>query len=297
MRRRRNYSQSSLELLLDTMTNAFGGVLFLAILIAVQLQERSFSNNPEAEMERHVEMIKLAGRKEVLTTKLQWLEEQASRPSVDAGSGEELDEANISEVADIDARYQEFLAQRDGLSMKLTEKEQRLKEKKKAARERLAELEKDKINQDEVVSLLTQLEAKRAELESEQDKRTISGKLPVRRRAGNLREYHLVVRYGRVYSVKINGELNTRDFTLVNRTFIPKPTHGTRIEEFADRPRLRALPLQNYITIFVWEDSFGRFQAVKNALVKQGFKYRLQLLRNEDELYVGGGGGSDGMVQ
>ena len=110
MRRRRNYSPSSLELLLDTMTNAFGGVLFLAILISVQLKQRSFSSNPEVGTERQVEMIQLAGRKEVLTTKLQWLEDQASRPSVAEGSGEELDEVKLSELADIDARYQEFLS-------------------------------------------------------------------------------------------------------------------------------------------------------------------------------------------
>ena len=49
-RRRKNSEESSLELLLDTMCNTFGGVMFIAISIFVIISGMTQSNSPESKL-------------------------------------------------------------------------------------------------------------------------------------------------------------------------------------------------------------------------------------------------------
>ena len=51
MRRRRSGGDGddSLELLLDTITNAFGGIVFLAILVIILLQNSSETSTPASK--------------------------------------------------------------------------------------------------------------------------------------------------------------------------------------------------------------------------------------------------------
>lgn len=50
-------SAESLELLLDTVTNTFGGILFLALLVAILLQKTSPSPSADDSNENQVEPL------------------------------------------------------------------------------------------------------------------------------------------------------------------------------------------------------------------------------------------------
>ena len=50
-------SAESLELLLDTVTNTFGGILFLALLVAILLQKTSPSPSADDSNESQVEPL------------------------------------------------------------------------------------------------------------------------------------------------------------------------------------------------------------------------------------------------
>jgi len=65
-RRRTTEASSSLDLLLDTMTNAFGGVLFLAILLSIQLKDRSVISADLPDFESKITRLELQ-RDELLT--------------------------------------------------------------------------------------------------------------------------------------------------------------------------------------------------------------------------------------
>ena len=68
-RRRRTETDSSLELLLDTMTNAFGGVLFLAILISIQLKDRAEVSAEQPDLKS--EITRLESEKAVLEMQIE----------------------------------------------------------------------------------------------------------------------------------------------------------------------------------------------------------------------------------
>ena len=53
--KRPNSEDSSLELLLDTMCNTFGGVMFIAISLAVMVSLRSAFSNPVTDNTERLE--------------------------------------------------------------------------------------------------------------------------------------------------------------------------------------------------------------------------------------------------
>jgi TolA-binding protein len=55
--RRRQEEDSSLELLLDTMCNTFGGVMFIAISLAVMLSMRSAVNAVPADTSAEIRAV------------------------------------------------------------------------------------------------------------------------------------------------------------------------------------------------------------------------------------------------
>ena len=71
MRRCKGHHGSSMDLLLDTITNTFGGVLFLAILVAVLLQITGYNvEQPEEPQISEAELRRLETDLSVTVSKL-----------------------------------------------------------------------------------------------------------------------------------------------------------------------------------------------------------------------------------
>ena len=79
--KRRRPADSSLELLLDTICNTFGGVLFLAILVCILLHNTGHSNSHQQNGPRFTEadVIELVRRQQELESALEGLRSAAAQ--------------------------------------------------------------------------------------------------------------------------------------------------------------------------------------------------------------------------
>lgn len=303
MSRRRAVKQDSLELLLDTICNTFGGVLFIAIMVVMLLAQSA--HGPEAV--------------------------------VPAPSPEEL-EAQSRELAELSAevlRKQEIQASQAALVQSLAPDAIReLIERRKTL---LAELAKQQASVDaqqaqnatvvasvartqaEIDKLLADLKAAQRQeaeartlLASEQQGRIKDVRLPRQHRASDKRELALILRYGRLYlwhdydlTLRRTG-LNLRDFVIISDegdhlVTRPKPTAGIPLD---DTPESRAAIdklLRRFdhrrfaLGTIVRPDSYGAFQHFRSRALALGFEYRL--LPTDTDSQISDRGGSGGLVQ
>ncbi|MBW3599840.1 MAG: hypothetical protein KY475_21535 [Planctomycetes bacterium] len=286
--RRRSHPPDSLDLLLDTITNAFGGILFLAILVVLLLQlsrQRLASDvtpvardgNRLAQLHAEIEM-----RRRTLETQEKLLDpfspEAAQKALDDIESLRASREAlriRIAAARDSISQLQLEVAEAEAAPVKLAE-----------ATEKAQEL------------LATEQEALKSEIAS----RRQTARLPRLRSTSKL-ETAAVLRYGRFYLVHRNGDLinrrlNADDFVVTQEdgasiTIVPKPYAGLPVnqtQEFKTRLRARLAGHDSrtvYLAIGVWTDSFGDFVHLKNALVELGFEYRLILLSEGEAIIQG----------
>ncbi len=287
MRRTRS-THGSLELLLDTITNTFGGVLFLAILVAMLLQFSSSEADTSAP--EPVDLVELAELRDDLTSARAELKSwqravaaQAAMRKTVAPAGLETELARVDELS---SRRNELLDQRLLLLQQIGD-----------GRATTGQIQAELLSLDEsLASARTKIEQGKAALASEMKTRTRTARLPsvhLTLKTG----FVLVMRYGRLYTVYEPGRdspyarLNLDDFVVVKDAdqihVTPKPYAGIIANEDENfrTALLEALtgidPGGYYLAIGVWEDSFDRFGSLKNVLVDMGFEYRLIPMEEE----------------
>lgn len=301
-RRRRAASGDSLELLLDTICNTFGGIVFIALLIVLLLRETG-SQTTVAPLESVSpdEIERLAGDLESITAEL-----AALRTA-------EADVARRSETFAPDD-VQDLLKQRNTLAAQAgqlqTDRDRRISANASTTaklirgeselQKRLAELPVDRKD-------VAQLEA---ELEAARESKVEEIRNPLVRGATVPRNLGLIVRYGRVYvwhRYSADGwrvGLNTEDFVVVadqgdKLVTHPDPTKGVPLTPEAAtaetlRQRLRPFPSARwYCEIVVRPDSFDEFKVLRDTLIAEGYEYRLM----PTDVSVVDRGGSGGRVQ
>lgn len=301
--RRRPAGESSLELLLDTICNTFGGVLFIAMLVAVLVQNSSLA--PSAAPDPGPSAAELiAGQSELADL----LDRLAALRAAAAQQSELLRQFAMPENTALLDELKSVTAQRDAL----LDRRLRLVE---AAAERQVRI-------DQIAEELRQLDTRlkqvgdelteaEAALRSEIAARTQSARLP-RLRNTFKQEIGIIVRYGRLYLWHRYGPsgvregLNTDEFVVLGPTSrgirtTPKPYAGVPIAgdetaRAAIRGRLaRFDPAWAYLAVVVWDDSFAHFQDLKTVLIDASFEYRLMPLIEGESIYDRGGPG--GRVQ
>jgi hypothetical protein len=283
-RRSEDSSAGSLDLLLDTICNTFGGILFLAILVVILLQT--------TQTEREGTAVESAPNQEQLTV-LQ-LELTSALTELDAlrvANDIQTQQANALRTGDERQEREELArltAERNALASQRLETLQQMADRQteiNTIQTALASLDFELVAASQGVSKLE------SGLKSELKSRSRNATLP-QAKATSKQETALVVRYGRVYFVYrpnrfgTDRELNARDMIVVGEDgefarVIPKPYAGIKIEdtdEFSGKLR-EALQSYNsehyYLALGVWEDSFREFAHLKAALVELGFQYRL----------------------
>lgn len=300
MRRRSRSRDSSLELLLDTITNTFGGILFIAILVSLMLQTTSRQILQEAaghEPMPPLEQARLEIRIDELRGEAEAFGKRIAAAAQDRRAGG--DTAPLQEFEAATAALQAALDDRAKAAAGILELQRQAAE----YREKLATLEQQRASADtRFAAAERQLTAARTEaaalaaavLALEQVaaavvERTVS--LP------NLRpsakdEVGLYLRFDRLFQMHAwqDGRRmgpNADQFVIVpiegedgvRQVARPKPTAGLPVTAGTVRDALPQLlrpfpPGRFVVSLIVFDDSFDVFQLVKGAIVDAGYEYR-----------------------
>lgn len=305
MRRRQAVKQESLELLLDTICNTFGGVLFIAILVVLLLQQTS--RRPPGEAPSQEPPVSPEALR-ALSAELASVTAQTARLRATRASQEELTSAFApQEVRAAITTRNELSAEEDALRTKVDELQ--------AANASLAaEVEATRSANAQVQATLQdavqQRESLQAALQRERKGREQTARLPVLRSAGLKREIGVVLRYGRIYvwhrydAAYNRLGLNTDDFVVVDEAgeslvTSPRPLGGVPLDGTAGSQAalrqmlLRFNPRTCYFAAIVRPDTYGHCQHFRDAALQLGFEYRLMPCEAHTQVTDRGGKGGD----
>jgi hypothetical protein len=322
MSRRKRTADSSLELLLDTICNTFGGVLFLAILICVLLRMASPVAELVTEPDRTTpeEMQALESQLDALVAEIETL--QAAQAQQDEIAEKLIDPAQkdlFNEVSKERAERHRLLQDRlrtvaevhktqrstaallkdlEALRKNLDTTRQEIKDKRAELAQAHAERDKLALKADELLTAMQKAQARTAPLP--------------RQRRSTKSEVGLIVRFKRLYLWNNHNSagdpigLNTDELEFEQRLGAnilvgPKPQAGVLLEGDNAPARITARlkpfdPQRVHLAIPIWGDSFESFQTLKNTIVGLGFEYRLMPME-DDAVLTDRGGGSDTRVQ
>jgi hypothetical protein len=313
MARKHESVEGSLDLLLDTITNTFGSVLFITMLVAILLRTAGIASVAQ-ESPSKVDQARAEARISELNAEVERLRLKLdSLPSADPALArveaeitrllEEMaqvlaEDAAVAAETTVD---QERAAELKRKIVEAREKLERLKplaqeqaDRRKRAEERAAELAKAAIELDKPVdpTRITQT-ARLPELE------------PTKKE-----QIGIYMRYGRVYVMHAwgpGGERlgpNTEHFVVTSRSdgrqsARARPDAGYIADGSTVTKTLRNIlrhhPAEAWVVALgVHEDSFSQFQAVKAALVELGYQYEPLIIRKESGLWDSGGTGKRG---
>ncbi|QDT35168.1 hypothetical protein [Thalassoglobus polymorphus] len=291
----------SLELLLDTICNTFGGILFIALLVVIMLQLSSpeiQSTKTEELSTRKLEARLISARQELSELfDLQDGQKQTLNLLAPTDTKRLVHEwRNLKSELQKQKRLQQQLE--DELQSKQT-RHARLKSEYESTRRAIADAEHN-------------LESLRRDRIAEEKKRVTEIKTPVLRPGRGKSEVAIVIQYDRVYlwheydRFGIRRGLNTKDFLAlgVKTGFLqttPNPITGIRLDGTPQSiSQLRDLlspfhPSDNHLAIVVRPDSFDSFHVFREFVSALGFEYNL--IPVDSEAPVLDRGGKDTRVQ
>ena len=290
MNLRRKPPGDSLYLLLDTLCNAFGGIILLAVLVVLltskeksqsatasdsqeMLQRRlalaetnlqlslelAASLNAKANDPRWKQQMTLLSTRKELQDSIQQIRDTVLQ------SSQELDAANAADPAErlkfLNAELTTAQTRKLEVQNSLAAEEENINRLK----QRMADMEK-------------QMTAKLDELQ-----RPL--RLPKEHETGK-RVVYIIVRYGHIYPCR-NSDLS-RNETDINWTStlnneIAEPIRGKGLDPNAVAPYFSGLSGNNvYVVFCVFEDSFPSFIRAKQSTVASGVAYGWEPFRDQD---------------
>lgn len=281
MVRRRRSDESSLELLLDTICNTFGGVLFIAILVVILLQQRvGVEMRDEESKTRPTELLALKTEHDGLQEAIKKLAESVQR------FGDLATDNTVLELEELRRQLDNSLSLRDRAYLQRSES---------VSKSAAVQLEMDDLAARS--RSLSQSLAVASGLHQRAGQRLTSA-ITSRQRViampklhGTLKHEHpFCLRYGRLYRVAVRDHLGRLDLDRASvdvkpigtqMAIQPRPDAGLILSESPQviaqvRSMLGQVDGgQEFATVFVWNDSFAEFQAVRQQLDGLGLEYRL----------------------
>jgi hypothetical protein len=281
MSRKSSASSDSLDLLLDTICNTFGGVLFIAMLVIILLnmsgdQAASVPPTPDAETQlatAQAELVRVQAELEQLrraAAEQAKLASQFSDPQVK------------SLLSNMTASQQQTTAAAATTAANLQAAADKQRDINQMASD-LAALEAALSRAQE------QLAAVESQLKQERELRTRTVSLPKQKQTTK-DQVAFLLQGGKLYAYMRIGatgtpELDPRDTKVVTvgmETFLePVPGGGAVVNPAGGSTGTFSQkfkgwqPSQHFIAVAVWPDSFEHFPAVRQVLVEQGFEYQL----------------------
>jgi len=278
--KRRSAQSDSFELLLDTVTNAFGGILFLAILIILLVNRQT--SVPDSVPVDAPQSLTNANQVKNLQSQISLLEVsiQVQRESLENLTQNDL-EGDYAKVAQLQQLLVELQASRES--------------NVSSNQSLIDDLEKLKQQDHELRFQIESEKEMQASLQQELAKRKlpqVRTALTPRLRETRKREFPMLLRYGRIYCPYTHdGSRNSRlfnsdDFIMLSNTInlasvTPKPYRGKAVIDAADLKEYLKTAFKymdkdlDYIAIATWDDSFAEFNELRNAIVAIGFEYRI----------------------
>ena len=302
MRKLNQSSGDSLELLLDTLCNVFGGIILVACLLALLAREQNglpvpvLTGNQGLLLERRIEAAQdeVRGLKELIA-KL-----------TDAGAGER----------------QELAAERDQLRKTLEtlrgEKAERvritgeidaadpvaavaqLRAKVKQAQQRIADAEaRAEAGQAKEKALVARVEALAAQTREVEARQVQLLRFPKEKQRTKTAFYIILSRDQAFPLNDANGGAFAgleRD-VLSEGNFRVTPKSGLGYSLASDAGEVRGILERcrlngSYVTLMVYPDSFGAFRATKDLIMAAGLEYGLMVISEGEDLSFGTGGSS-----
>jgi hypothetical protein len=281
-----------LDLLLDTITNTFGGILFLAILVVILLGNTS--NRPQSNTQPLPDLQKLLS---------QFDEVSKARTALRAEVDSKKHTANLNDP-ELTKLLREIASDSD-LRTKLEKERDELLKSVSDLQAKSAEIASELNKLDAgLEATTTKLSQVKKEIEVEKSARQIDRPFPREHSAVGRRFYSIVLRYDRLYekrkrdSLGFPGEPNLEDFFVrgmdgEHLVISPKPYRGTPLIEGGKlSPRIESLfedisADTRYIEIAIWDDSFTGFQALRDFLVKNQYDYRLVVAKEGGDVAEG----------
>ncbi len=295
-RRRSKPQSSSLDLFLDTICNAFGGIMFLSILISVLLQFRGNHSAGEVDQptisESESQLIeeqiaKLQSERTQLAATITALEK--SMVGEDQTEVLELQ----TQLAQGEKKREQTVGQQIAMSKHLSDVEAEVREQQHGLQELDENLTVAK------ASLVDKTNAVDAALNSIEQKT----ELP-KVRATSKGNLLFLMRYGKLYLVTdVTNPIGTGYYsahvsekTSLGVTRIkPRPNAGWDMSRPVDVSEFERLVASSptsstFFSCAVWPDSFEQFAVVKEALLRLGYDYQLLPVDEVDDLPIGRGG-------
>ena len=292
-RRRSSINSSSLDLFLDTICNAFGGIMFLSILIAVlaQMQDSRQSSKPSNENITQSEA-------EEFSRKLKELQSDRRRIVATIDSLEQLgigeDQSEVIELKEqirqANLRLDQAVADQSLVSLKLSEVQVEVTNRKQES----AELE------EKLVAAQAAYLDKAKAVDDALDSRVQKTELPSVR-ATNKGNLLLAMRYGKLYLISdpTSGDYYT-PHAIITKTgsstkVKPRKEAGWDLSVTGDVSELEAVlanepPNATFLSVAVWPDSFREFASLKENCLRLGYDYQLLPLDEVESISIGSGG-------
>ncbi len=286
LRGRRQENDDGMGLFLDAICNAFGGIIFISILLALvaqvtvseydstDTQAIQRSNDQFNELEQEVE-------------RLERIEAQLATISKNVVDQElkNLEKEHVERAKVVQDREESLRLSRQSRTTQM----QRLSEAEAALKSlpgRISEARK-------------QVRLASTNLDEERRKRSLEVNLPKTRRSSKKRLV-FALSFDRLYTVfrdpVAEDELNADQLKLIGKdSFRADPKSGSSLDGKQWKRDLlgvlgKVAPDTHAVRLIVWADSFDSWKKVRRELVDCGFEYSLLLLDNKEVVSFGGGG-------
>ncbi|WP_437229459.1 PspA/IM30 family protein [Planctomicrobium sp. SH661] len=303
MTRRSGMPADSLELLLDTICNTFGGIIFIALLVVVLLmisgERQTLHSSPEDAAKAIAEQNQLEDLTRLKERLESSLEKQTKTVSM----------LTRDDLAETLATYQLELDRNSELETEIPALQQQIQQHEAGEQDLTRKIKELQLRLPEMEAQLTAL---RNSLTEHRSSRRKTLRMPVARSPGIKREVLLVLQFRRLYcwhQYSPSGTregLNTRDFLILSESEAgvvtsPNPAAGIPVDTTKESAARIARsmksfdPSMDYLAVVVRPDSYGAFQYLRDAIAESGFEYRL-IPAESDGGYVDRGG-SGGLIQ
>jgi len=289
MRRRQNLPSSSLDLLLDTICNTFGGILFISLLVVIMLNLSSdrLVSKPVSQTQQ-ANLLRLKRELADTTDRLRLLQQSLLRQErlattmVDPQTETLLEKLRRLQVqrAETASDKNDVLSGSSDAQVEINKLSQLLSEIRQARQQR--------------DSLQEQVRRKQAE-------RTETVRPPKERQTTKV-QVAMVLKGGKLYSYPRKGsrgglEFNDDDFIQAvgpSGGYIePKAGGGVPVnlegpmDEKAKRKLAQFDHDTHYLAVIVWPDSFEHFAPLRREISSQRFEYSAIPWAGEDRIPVG----------
>lgn len=292
MKRSKQYDEGSLDLLLDTITNTFGSILFITILVALLLRlsgsasprKLEASKTDQAYAQAH--LAELSAETTRLTATLDSLPESDS----DVAHIEEHVAAAAKELANIlqeDAATASAIREDQDFISAVNQKIATTAEQLERLQPLADEKAKQRAAAEEIAANLAAL-ALNLDRPIDPERIEQTAALPELTSTAK-KQVGLFMRYGRIYIMhewSPDGQRlgpNTNHFVISprpdgNQSAKARPDAGHLADHGKIKPALSTIlrgfpPDEWVVAIVVHEDSFPQFQTLKSAIVALGYQY------------------------